>query len=308
LLILECQFWNLMVEGINTYRLGFMPFFESIYTTGQINKVQGTNVNKPEDSEHAKKFQYKAPTRTPKDRFTRTSKNPEDRLETDYTKFLFRGRPSESEEDKATNAPQERIDDQEGTTNEKKISDLPTDKKGVGDKELTDAEKQKVEELKKIDREVRAHEAAHKAAGGSLVTGGASYTYTTGPDGMKYVTGGEVQIDISYDLDNPQSTIDKMRQVRRAAMAPADPSAQDRSVAAKASQIEARARAELYKQQNSESQTSINGMMKKNKDSRISAYQSSENATIDSQKNSINMINFQGKQTLENAETNLIKM
>ena len=41
----------------------------------------------------------------------------------------------------------------------------------------------------------------------------------------------------------------KMQQVRSAALAPAEPSSQDRSVAAKASQLEAKARAELQSQQ-----------------------------------------------------------
>jgi len=293
-----------MIEGINTYSVGFMPFFESVYTTGQVNKIQQTNVNKPDDAKNASKYEYKAPTRNQNDTFTRTSTSPEDRLVTDYTKFLFKGRVSSEEEGNTTVNTSEN----NKTEEKKEIKDLPTEKEAAGKKELSDEEKKRVEELKKIDREVRAHEAAHKSAGGSLVTGGASYTYTTGPDGMKYVTGGEVQIDISYDLDDPQGTIDKMRQVRRAALAPSDPSAQDRVVASKASQIEALARAELSKQDGSNSDTAINGMMKKNKDSRIAAYQKAENAAIDSQSNSINIINFQGKQTLENSLTDLIRV
>jgi hypothetical protein len=293
-----------MIEGINTYRVGFMPFLESVYTTGQVNKIQQTNVNKPDDAKNARKFEYKAPTRNQNDTFTRSSTSPEDRLETDYTKFLFKGRASGEEEANTS----EKVNNDKKTEEKNKIDDLPTEKEAAGKEELSDEEKKRVEELKKIDREVRAHEAAHKAAGGSLVTGGASYTYTTGPDGMKYVTGGEVQIDISYDLDDPQGTIDKMRQVRRAALAPSDPSAQDRVVASKASQIEARARAELSKQDGSNSDTTVNSMMNKNKDSRIAAYENAERAAINSQNNSINMINFQGKQTLDNSTIKQIKV
>jgi len=291
-----------MIEAVNTYRIGFKPFLASVYTTSQVNKVQETNVNKPDDTTNAKKFKHKAPTRNQKDTFTRTFMNSDDKLETDYTKFLFHGRLY----DNNNKSPDKTI---ENNTNSEKnrINELPTEKKGVTDRELTDEEKNKVEELKKIDREVRSHEAAHKSAGGSLVTGGASYTYTNGPDGMKYVTGGEVQIDISYDLDDPQGTIDKMRQVRRAALAPSDPSAQDRSVAAKASQIESRARVELTKQQNNNSDTTIKGMMRKNKDSRIAAYQKSENASIEPRKISINIINAQGKQSLDDSQTNIIR-
>jgi hypothetical protein len=59
-----------------------------------------------------------------------------------------------------------------------------------------------------------------------------------------YAVSGEVKIDTSPEKD-PEATIRKMQKVRKAALAPAQPSATDRSVAAKASQIEAQARAEL---------------------------------------------------------------
>lgn len=114
--------------------------------------------------------------------------------------------------------------------------------------ELTESEKKQIQELKKIDREVRAHEQAHKSAGGGLIRGGPNYTYQRGPDNKRYAVGGEVQIDMSPVPNNPQATIQKMQQVKRAAMAPSDPSPQDRSAAAKASQIEAKARQELAKE------------------------------------------------------------
>ncbi len=99
--------------------------------------------------------------------------------------------------------------------------------------------------LKEADAAVRAHEAAHVAAGGSHVRGGATYTYETGPDGRQYAVAGEVQIDVSPVKGNPQATIQKMATVRAAALAPSDPSAADRAVAAAAAQAEAAARAEL---------------------------------------------------------------
>ena len=82
------------------------------------------------------------------------------------------------------------------------------------------------------------------AAGSGVVIGGANYEYQSGPDGKMYAVGGEVKIDTSREKD-PAQTISKMQQVRRAALAPAQPSAQDRSVAAQAAQIEAEARSEL---------------------------------------------------------------
>lgn len=102
-----------------------------------------------------------------------------------------------------------------------------------------------IRELQARDREVRSHEAAHQAAGGAL-TGGASYTYQTGPDGKRYAIGGEVSVALSTSRD-PRETIARMAQVRASALAPADPSSQDRAVAAAAAAISARAQAELSK-------------------------------------------------------------
>ena len=110
--------------------------------------------------------------------------------------------------------------------------------------ELTDEEQAQVDELQQTDREVRAHEQAHLAAAGGNATGGASFEYKTGPDGKRYAVAGEVQIDVSTVPDDPDATIRKMEQVRAAALAPADPSAQDRSVAAQALQAIQEARSE----------------------------------------------------------------
>lgn len=113
---------------------------------------------------------------------------------------------------------------------------------------LTPEEEKEVKKLKKQDAAVKAHEQAHLAAGGGLVRGGASFEFERGPDGKQYATSGEVNIDISPVKGDPQATILKMNKVRRAAMAPAAPSARDRAVAAKASRTEAKARAELREQ------------------------------------------------------------
>ncbi len=106
--------------------------------------------------------------------------------------------------------------------------------------ELSEEEKREVQELKQRDREVRAHEMAHMAAGGGLVQGGASYTYQRGPDGRSYAVGGEVSISISSEATT-EATIAKARRVAQAAMAPANPSSQDRMVAARASRMVTRA-------------------------------------------------------------------
>ncbi len=111
---------------------------------------------------------------------------------------------------------------------------VPKKKEKTGGKvELSDEEKKMIKELKVRDNEVRTHEMAHVAAGGQYVRGAASYSYQTGPDGMRYAIGGEVSIDTSSEKD-ADATIAKMRIVERAALAPADPSPEDRQVAAEA--------------------------------------------------------------------------
>ncbi len=111
---------------------------------------------------------------------------------------------------------------------------------GTDEENLDEDEKRQVDQLKKRDQEVKAHERAHMAAGGGLVQGGASYTYQRGPDGGMYAVGGEVSIDTSSEND-PDQTIQKMEQVKRAALAPAQPSGTDRAVAAQAAQIQLQA-------------------------------------------------------------------
>lgn len=115
--------------------------------------------------------------------------------------------------------------------------------------QLSDEQLAQVEKLKTRDREVRAHEQAHLSAAGGLATGGAHFQYVTGPDGARYATGGDVGIDTSEVSGNPQATLAKADAIRRAALAPAQPSGQDLSVASQASAMAAKARAELLKSQ-----------------------------------------------------------
>lgn len=98
-----------------------------------------------------------------------------------------------------------------------------------------------VSRLLQVERSIRAHEAAHMNAGGGFA-GGISFIYSKGPDGRMYVSGGEVSIQAS-EGKSPEETVRNMEIVRRAALAPSDPSGQDLAVAAAAMQIEARARA-----------------------------------------------------------------
>ena len=110
-----------------------------------------------------------------------------------------------------------------------------------------------IAKLRARDREVRAHEQAHAAAAGGLARGGPKFTYQRGPDGKQYAVGGEVTIDTSPVPGDPEATIRKARQIRAAALAPAEPSAQDRAVAASATAMETKARQEIQKAEREES-------------------------------------------------------
>jgi hypothetical protein len=106
-----------------------------------------------------------------------------------------------------------------------------------------------VRELKRVDRSVRAHEAAHRATGG-VHAGPVAFDLIRGPDGVLYAIGGEVSIDVSPVEGDPAATVRKMEAIVRAALAPLQPSAQDRAVAAAASSIMAQARTELLSGRN----------------------------------------------------------
>lgn len=111
--------------------------------------------------------------------------------------------------------------------------------------EMTAEEKLQVRDMKARDQEVRTHEQAHMGAGAGLVVGGASFQQERGPDGRMYAVAGEVQIDTSEGA-SPEETLDKARRVRAAALAPAEPSGQDRLVAAQAASMESEARREMH--------------------------------------------------------------
>jgi hypothetical protein len=113
------------------------------------------------------------------------------------------------------------------------------------------SQQKEIAELKETDRKVRAHEMAHLAAAGGLVRGGMSFSYKTGPDGVRYAVGGEVSIDTSPVADDPQATVRKAERIRRAALAPADPSPQDRKVATQADAMMRQAQMEEMQQKQS---------------------------------------------------------
>ncbi len=125
-------------------------------------------------------------------------------------------------------------------------SNDPHDDSPSAEQELTPEEQRLVDDLTRTDQQVRAHEMAHAAAGGHNVR----YDYQTGPDGKRYAVGGTTDIETFSIAGDPDSKLAQARKMRTAALAPADPSPQDRAVAAKAARIEAEALAEKFHQLN----------------------------------------------------------
>lgn len=115
--------------------------------------------------------------------------------------------------------------------------------------------------LKQRDQEVRAHENAHLSAAGPHAKGGASYTFQTGEDGKPYAVGGHVSIDSSKE-GTPEETIQKMQQIISAAKAPAEPSAQDLTVASQAAQTLQEAREELSTKKKEEKESKSSDTIK----------------------------------------------
>ena len=130
------------------------------------------------------------------------------------------------------------------TKNNTQNNDKNAGQKNIG--ELSLEEQRIVSELQAADTNVRAHEAAHMAAGGGL-TSPASYTYERGPDNKMYAVAGEVGISTG-EGNTPQESLNKAQTIRRAALAPADPSPQDLKVAAQAASMEMSARAQIMQE------------------------------------------------------------
>lgn len=151
-------------------------------------------------------------------------------------------------------------------------------------------EAEEIRKMQKRDSEVRAHEAAHAAAGGAYA-GAPTYTTKRGSDGKTYATGGEVSIDISAIKGDPKATLQKAEQVRSAALAPAQPSSQDMKVAQKAQSMAAKARAELAQQTSGKLADSIDSDQNNPKDDAVSV---SENGTSSEDSSASSMIEPSG--------------
>lgn len=132
-------------------------------------------------------------------------------------------------------------------------SDKATSREGEPSPQQQRLEQLEIAKLLSRDQEVRAHEQAHAAVGGSYASA-PTYTFTRGPDGKRYAVGGEVSIDVGVVPNDPEATLRKMEVVIRAALAPAEPSAQDLRVASQAQAQMTQARVELAEQRRTEAQ------------------------------------------------------
>lgn len=159
-------------------------------------------------------------------------------------------------------------------------NDKNAGQKNIG--ELSLEEQRMVTELQAADTNVRAHEAAHMAAGGGL-TSPASYTYERGPDNKMYAVAGEVGISTG-EGNTPQESLNKAQTIRRAALAPADPSPQDLKVAAQAASMEMSARAQIMQEKMSQNSQNTNNSNETSAGN--SNVNSAENSNVNSAGNS----------------------
>ncbi|MGM0526216.1 MAG: putative metalloprotease CJM1_0395 family protein [Pseudomonadota bacterium] len=164
---------------------------------------------------------------------------------------LIEESPASAENGSATDKKQSSQDPSKSDRTEQQQDSRPAENKRESERTPEEQQEiqQEVRELESRDTEVRNHEQAHAAVGGQYA-GSPNYEYERGPNGKSYAVGGEVPIDISVVPGDPQATIQKMTVVRRAALAPAEPSAADRSIASEASTKASQARAELAQQNN----------------------------------------------------------
>ncbi len=144
--------------------------------------------------------------------------------------------------------------------NEEKARELLTSDNGAeissNGKKLSREEQKEVERIKRIDREVKRREVAHRAVAGNYARGSISFEYVTGPDGKKYAAEGHITIDARPILNNPKASIRKAQAIRSAKLDSGD-AALDRSVSAEVAKMEREARIKLKTERRTESDDAI---------------------------------------------------
>lgn len=111
------------------------------------------------------------------------------------------------------------------------------------------SEQNTIEELKRRDKEVRAHESAHGGDPRLVKIGAAQFDYTIGPDGKAYATGGRVTLSTG-SARTPEEALSKAEALKKAAMAPGEPSSKDFQALNSAVAMEFEARNQIYRDKN----------------------------------------------------------
>jgi hypothetical protein len=114
---------------------------------------------------------------------------------------------------------------------------------------LTAADEAVIRGLKKLERDLMGREMDQARVGGG-VTGKGRHVVETGPDGERYVTGGDTSPSIIRG-GSPEQELARAHSARRAALAPASPSSKDLAVANEAARVERAAQKKIDEQMGS---------------------------------------------------------
>jgi len=106
-------------------------------------------------------------------------------------------------------------------------------------------EQKAIERLKNRDKEVRTHESSHSNNPELIKIGSAQFDYTIGPDGKAYATGGKVTLATGI-ARTPEDALAKAEALKKASMAPGEPSSQDFQALSAAQSMEYEARNQIY--------------------------------------------------------------
>lgn len=121
-------------------------------------------------------------------------------------------------------------------------------------------EERTIDRLKSRDREVRMHEASHGNSPELIKIGPAQFDYTIGPDGKAYATGGRVTLSTGTS-GTPEEALSKAMALKKASIAPGEPSSQDFGSLNAAIAMEFEARNQLYSERKNREEGS-SGLLK----------------------------------------------
>ena len=86
-----------------------------------------------------------------------------------------------------------------------------------------------VSELKEHESSIVSHVQAHISSGGTIVSL-PSYVYTTSKSGIRFISSGDVTFKMFKITEHQSTQLDRAKTIEKAALAPINPTPQDRSV------------------------------------------------------------------------------